>query len=293
VRAAAVNPLDWHHLRGEPFVLRAMTGLRRPKQLGLGADVAGVVESTGEGVTDLRPGDEVFGVAHGAFADYAVGDQLQLAVKPTHLTFEQAAAMPIAGVTALQGLCDHGGLETGDHVLVIGAAGGVGTFAIQLAKAMGAEVTGVCSTASVELVESLGADHVIDYTKEQVTHAGERYDVVLQVAGDHGLAELAGLLVRDGTLVMVGSGVGRDSRFSILGPLWRMVMARLVSRVTRRRIVVFIAKPRNASLLALLDHAAAGSLTPVIDGTYPLARAGEAILHLESGHAHGKTVLTI
>jgi NADPH:quinone reductase-like Zn-dependent oxidoreductase len=293
VRAAGVNPLDWHHARGEPFVLRAMTGLRRPKQSGLGADVAGVVESLGEGVNGLRPGDEVFGVAHAAFAEYAVGDQLQLALKPTHLSFEEAAALPIAGATALQGLCEHGGVEPGDRVLVIGAAGGVGTFAVQLAKAMGAEVTGVCSTAGVELVRSLGADHVIDYTKEPLTHAGEHYDVVLQIAGDYGLTELAGLLVSDGTLVVVGSGVGRDSRFSVLGPLWRMGTAHLVSRVRRRRIVMFIAKPRTPSLIALADHTAAGTVTPVLDSAYPLARAGEAILHLESGHAHGKTVLTI
>jgi len=292
VRAAGVNPLDWHHVRGEPFVLRAMTGLRRPKQPGVGADVAGVVESLGAGVTDLRPGDEVFGIAHGAFADFAVGDQGQLALKPNELTFEEAAALPIAGTTALQGLRDHGAVEPGDRVLVIGAAGGVGTFAIQLAKAMGAEVTGVCSTGSVGLVRSLGADHVIDYNNEQITRAGDGYDLVLQVAGDYGLRELAGLLARDGALVVVGSGVGRDSRFSILGPLVRMGSARLVSRVRRRRIVVFIAKTRTATLVALADHTTAGSVTPVIDSTYPLARAGEALLHLEGGHAHGKTVLT-
>src|SRR3954453_7509467 len=293
VRAASVNPLDWHHVRGEPFVLRAMTGMRRPKQPGLGADAAGVVDSVGEGVTDLRPGDEGFGIAHGAFAEYAVGDQTKLALKPAHLTFEQAAALPIAGTTALQALSEHGGVEGGNRGLILGAAGGVGTFAVQLAKAMGAEVTAVCGTGGVALVESLGAVRVIDYTKEPVTETTERYDVVFQVSGDYGLRELGRLVVPGGTLVIVGSGVGRDSRFSIFGPLWRLALAQVVARVQRRRIVTFVAKTRTASLQTLAEHTAAGTVTPLLERTYPLAQAGEALTHIENGHAHGKTVLTI
>ena len=290
VHAASANPVEWHLVRGEPFLLRLIAGLRVPKDSKVGGDVAGVVEAVGAGVTGLAPGDAVFGTADGSFAELACAKVERLARKPQAMTFEQAASIPVAACTALQALRDHGRLQPAQHVLVIGAAGGVGSFAVQIAKALGADVTGVCSTTHLDFVRALGADTVVDYTRE--APAG-RYDLVLQVAGDTSVAQLRRLLTAQGTLVIVGVGTGRDGKAGVLGPLGRMLIARIASRKNGRRVATFIAKIRTPDLETLAALAEDGRLQSAVERTYALEQAAAALTEIESGHSHGKLVLTI
>lgn len=289
VRAAALNPLDWHFMRGEPFVLRLMG---RAKQRIPGADVAGQVEKIGAQVTQFHPGDEVFGAVRGACAQYVCGKESSLVPKPARLTYEEAATIPVAGCTALQALRDHGQLQSGQRVLINGAAGGVGTFAVQIAKALGADVTAVCGTRNVELLRSIGADNVIDYTAGDFTRNGRQYDLILQVAGNRSVRELRRALAPQGTLIMVGGGTGREESGSgdMLGVLAPLIRS-LFSRFTRQRVRLILAKIRRNDLLAITELIEAGQLTPVVDRAYPLADTAAAIRYLEAGHARGKVVV--
>jgi NADPH:quinone reductase-like Zn-dependent oxidoreductase len=289
VHAASVNPADWRPLRGKPYLIRPMIGLRRPKQRIPGVDVAGIVEAVGKDVTQFQAGDEVFGARTGAFADYLCGVERNFVPKPAALTLEQAATIPIAGCTALQAMRDHGQLQPGQTVLINGAAGGVGTFAVQIAKALGAQVTGVCSTRNVEMVRSLGADRVIDYTQEDFTKGGQRYDLIVDNVGTRSLRHLRRVLTPEGTLVVVGA---RKSDW-LLGLLALPLKARLVSPFVGQRMIFFIAKLRNADLVVLRELIEAGKVTPVIDRAYPLSEVPEAIRYVESGHARGKVVITM
>lgn len=290
VCAAAANPVEWHVVRGEPFLIRLMTGLRRPKDGKVGGDVAGVVEAVGAGVTTLAKGDAVFGTADGSFAELACAKVERLARKPQSVTFEQAASIPVAGCTALQALRDHGRIEPEQRLLVIGAAGGVGSFAVQIAKALGADVTASCSAANLDFVRALGADTVVDYTRDEPPG---RYDVVLQVAGHASVASLRPLLTEQGTLVVVGTGTGRDGKTSALGPLARMLVARVASRKNGNRVATFIAKIRTPDLEALAALAESGRLRPAVERMYPLQQAAAALTQIETGHTRGKLVLTI
>ena len=289
VRAASVNPRDWHYLRGLPYIMRPI-GLRIPKDGGLGSDMAGQVEAVGRAVTRFRPGDEVYAfVLAGGFAEYARVPENVLGPKPANLSFEQAAAVPLAALTALQGLRDHGRVQPGQHVLIIGASGGVGTFAVQLAKLFGAEVTGVCSTRNLELVRSLGADHVIDYTREDFAGNGRRYDLVFQLAGTRSPAAIRRALTPRGRLIL-SSG---ESSGRWVGPMDRIVKAAALSPFVPQTLAPFEAKQSRDDLQVLKDLIEAGKLTPVIDRTYPLRETPEALRYLEKGHARGKVVITV
>ncbi len=287
VRAAGANAADWHIIGARPFIVRlAGYGLRRPKKPIPGTDVAGQVESVGPNVTRFRPGDEVFGWAQGAFAEYVRARENHFVPKPVAMTFEQAAAVPMAGCTALQGLRDTGELRSGQHVLIIGAAGGVGTFAVQIAKAFGAEVTGTCSSTKVDLVRSIGADHVLDHTREDFTQKGERYDLIFQLAGTRSPLECRRALTPKGTLVL-SSGEGG------LAVLSRMLQAFVSSPFVRQRLRTLATKETNEDLVALAALIEGGTITPVIDRTYSLGETPEAIRYLEGGHARGKVVITV
>jgi NADPH:quinone reductase-like Zn-dependent oxidoreductase len=290
VWAASANPADWHYLRGLPYIMRSQAGLRRPKNRVLERDVAGQVEAVGKAVTAFRPGDEVFAnVEAGGFAEYACVSEGLLEPKPANLTFEQAAAVPLAALTALQGLRDAGRVRPKQRVLIIGASGGVGTFAVQIAKSFGAEVTGVCSTRSVEMVRSLGADHVIDYTQEDFTQGGEKYDLILQLAGTRSPSDCRRALTSAGTLVL-SSG---ESSGRWIGPVARMIKATVLSPFVSQKLGSFLAKPKKDDLQFLKELIEAGTVTPVIDRTYPLREVPEAIRYLEEGHARGKIVITM
>jgi NADPH:quinone reductase-like Zn-dependent oxidoreductase len=293
VRAAAVNPADWHLIRGEPYIARLQWGLRTPKNRIPGCDLAGQVEAVGRNVTRLQPGDEVVGSpfmrGFGALAEWAsVSDDL-LGVKPANLSFDQAAAVPVAGLTALQGLRDHGRVERGHKVLIVGASGGVGTFAVQIAKHLGAEVTGVCSTRNVEMVRSLGADHVIDYTQEDFVQDGQRYDLIFQLAGTRSASDCRRALTAKGTLVL-SSG---ESSGRIVGPMGRVVSALALSPFVSQRLLSFTVKPNKEDLQSLKELIEAREVSPVIDRRYSLADAPEAIRYLEEGHARGKVVIGV
>jgi NADPH:quinone reductase-like Zn-dependent oxidoreductase len=289
VRAASVNPRDWHFLRGLPYVVRPF-GLRLPKSGVLGSDVAGQVEAVGRNVTRFRPGDAVYAhVLSGAFAEYAAVPEDVLGRQPANLSFEQAAAVPLAGLTALQGLRDQGRVRSGQRVLIIGASGGVGTFTVQLGKWFGAEVTGVCSTRNVNLVRSLGADQVIDYTREDVTRGGRTYDLIFQLAGTRSPSEFRRALTAKGTLVQ--SSGESDGRW--IGPLGRVVKAAVLSPFVSQRLGTFEAKASRQDLEVLKELIEAGTVTPVIDRTYPLIEVPEAIRYLEEGHARGKVIITV
>jgi NADPH:quinone reductase-like Zn-dependent oxidoreductase len=289
VHAASVNPLDWHAMRGLPYIARMEFGLRKPASAVLGVDFAGTVESVGKGVTQFQSGDEVFGGRGRALAEYmCVPEDRAIAVKPANLTFEQAAAVPAAGFTALQGIRDKGQVHAGQRVLINGAAGGVGTFAVQIAKAFSAEVTGVCSTRNVEMVRSIGADHVIDYTREDFTRPEQRYDVLLDAVGNRPASEVRRALTHNGTLVLVGGKGGR-----LLGPLTSFLTAAAMSRFVSQNLIPFLAKNNKADLLVLKELIEAGKITPVIDRSYPLRQAAEALRYLEQGHANGKVVITV
>jgi NADPH:quinone reductase-like Zn-dependent oxidoreductase len=286
VRAASINPADWYGLTGRPWVARAELGLRRPKTDRLGVDFAGTVEAVGKDVTQFRPGDEVFGGKSGALAEYICVREA-VALKPANVTPEQAAAVPVAAVTALQGLRDKGRLQAGDKVLINGASGGVGTFAVQIAKALGAEVTGVCSTRNVELVRSVGADHVVDYMQEDFTRSGERYDVMLDVAGTRSWSECARVLEPQATLVIVGAPKGGR----LLGPLGHVARLRLASLRSSAKAVFFVARLTRADLEVLAEMLTAGTVTPVVDKRYALSEIADAFEYLGAGHARGKVVV--
>jgi len=290
VRAASLNAYDWHIMRGAPLLARVGEGLRAPKTRGLGIDLAGEVEAVGKDVTGVRPGDAVFGGALGAFAQYVRVKPRSIVLKPSNISFEQAAASSMAGRTALQGLRDKGQLKPGQRVLINGAGGGVGTFAVQIAKALGGEVTAVCGTHNVELIRSLGADRVIDYTREDFTRCGQRFDLILDIAANRSLASCVRVLAPDGTLVVVGAaGSGRR-----VGPIvLRVLGASVRSRLGRQRIAMFIAKSAREDLIVLTELVEAGKLTPVIDRTYPLSQTAAAMRYLEQGHSRGKVVLTV
>jgi NADPH:quinone reductase-like Zn-dependent oxidoreductase len=286
VRAASVFSGDWHVVRGAPFFVRFATGLRRPRNPIPGIDLAGIVDVTGPGVTDLEPGDEVFGFAAGSLAELVCVPAGQLVRRPANMALADAATVPEAGMTALQALRDHGRVQPGQRVLVIGASGGVGTFAVQIAKALGAEVTGVCGPTNQELVRSIGADHVIDYTRTDVTSAGERYNVILQLAGTASPGRLRRALVPGGTLVL-SNGTGRVAGVD------RILAATILNPFVRERLAVFETKENGADLATLAAMIEAGQVRPVIDRTYPLAEAGEALRYLEAGHARGKIILAV
>ncbi|WP_235206367.1 NAD(P)-dependent alcohol dehydrogenase [Actinomadura welshii] len=292
VRAASVNPYDWRHVGADPKLVRLSIGLRRPRPgLVAGADLAGVVERVGDDVTGLRPGDEVFGeVRLGSFAETVAVPQDRLAVKPGRLTFEQAASVSMAGHTALQGLRDVGKISAGQRVLIIGASGGIGTFAVQLAKTFGAEVTGVCSTRNVELVRSLGADDVVDYSREDVLRRDERYDLVMDIVGNRSLAALRRVLTPGGTLVIVGGIASR--RGGLLGPAAQVVRGALTSPFVSQRIATVSWKPNSADLRFLAGLMENEQVAPVIDRTYPFAEIPDALRYIERGHARGKVAIT-
>jgi NADPH:quinone reductase-like Zn-dependent oxidoreductase len=293
VRAASLNPLDWHYMEGTPYMVRAMgVGLRKPKSPRLGVDLAGHVEAVGKNVTEFKPGDEVFGTGGGAaFAEYVCARKTKLVLKPANITFEQAAAVPIAALTALQGLRDTGKVQSGQKVLINGASGGVGTFAVQIAKSFGTEVTGVCSTKNLDLVRSLGADHVIDYTKEDFTKKDERYDVILDNVGNQPLSGFRRALKPQGICVMIGGGGPNDGRW--IGPMARPLKALLLSPFVSQKMSMMLAEIRQEDLTIMGDLMQSGKVKPVIDRTYPLSQIAEAMRYLEQGHARGKVVLTI
>ncbi|HVV14671.1 NAD(P)-dependent alcohol dehydrogenase [Amycolatopsis sp.] len=290
VHAASVDRGTWHIMSGLPYPIRlAGFGLRSPKSANPGRNLAGTVEAAGSGVTGFAPGDEVFGMAAGTFAQYAVARTGKLAAKPPSLSFEQAAAVPVSGVTALQAVRDHGRVQAGEKVLVVGASGGVGSFALQIAKASGAQVTAVCSARKVDMVRALGADHVIDYTRGDFAEGGRRYDVILDIGGNARLSRLRRALSARGRLIIVGGET--DGR--LLGGSDRQIRAKLLSLFVRQRLGTFVAKENAADLIALGELADDGKLTPAIDRTYQLTEVAAAIRHLLDGTARGKLVVSV
>jgi NADPH:quinone reductase-like Zn-dependent oxidoreductase len=293
IRAASINPLDWHYMEGTPYIMRAFgVGLRKPKDPRLGVDYSGTVEAVGKNVTQFKPGDDVFGGRGGTFAEYMCGRaDKAMVLKPANITFEQAASVPIAAITALQGLRDKGKIQPGQKVLINGASGGVGTFAVQIAKSFGAEVTGVCSTRNLDMVRSLGADHVIDYTKEDFTKGEQRYDLILDNVGTQPLSGFRHVLVPKGICVMIGGGGPNDG--GLIGPLARPLKALLVSPFVSQKMGMMMAELNKNDLTILGDLMQSGKVTPVIDRTYPLSQIAEALRYLEQGHARGKVVITM
>src|SRR5947208_2682501 len=293
VRAVSINPLDWHFIEGRPYIMRGMMGgMRKPKNPRLGVDYSGTVEAVGKNVTQFKPGDEVFGNKIGAFAEYLCprADRA-VAMKPANITFEQAAGIPVAGVTALQGVRDQAKVQPGQKVLINGASGGVGTFAVQIAKSFGAEVTGVCSARNTELVQSLGADHVIDYTKEDFTKSDQKYDVILDNVANHSLSESRRVLTPNGIYVMIGGGSANEQGF--VGALGKALNAAVYSRFIKQKMGMMMAQPSTKDLTLLAEMVESGKLKPVIDRTYKLAEVPEAVRYVEQGHARGKVVITV
>ncbi|PYL38926.1 MAG: alcohol dehydrogenase [Verrucomicrobia bacterium] len=292
VRAASVNPYDWHFIEGTPYIMRIGVGLRKPKDTRLGVDFAGTVEAVGKNVAQFKPGDDVFGGRGGAFAEYVCprADRA-VAIKPANITFEQAASVNIAGITALQALRDKGKVQPGQKVLINGASGGVGTFAVQIAKSFGADVTGVCSTRNLDMVRSLGADHVIDYTKEDFAKTGQQYDVILDNVPNHSLSDCRRVLTPKGKYVMIGGGGPNDDRW--VGPFGRVIATMLLSPFVSQEMGMMMADVSQKDLTILSDLMQAGKVTPVIDRRYKLSEVPEAIRYLEEGHARGKVVITL
>jgi NADPH:quinone reductase-like Zn-dependent oxidoreductase len=276
-------------MRGLPYLVRIASGLSRPKRTQLGMDVAGEVEATGSKVTQFKPGDAIFGSCHGAFAEFACASETKLAIKPQNITFEQAASVPVASYTALQGLRDKAKIQSGQHVLINGAAGGVGTFAVQIAKSFGTIVTGVCSTKNIELVRSIGADRVIDYTKENFTDGAVRYHAILDCVGNHSLSAIKRILNPKGTHIAVGGPTGKW----MIGAIAQAIALPLYSRFVGQNFVAILARASQADLITMHDLMKSGKVTPVIDRTYPLSEISEAIRYLETGHARGKLVITM
>ncbi len=288
VMAASANPLDWHRMRGEPFLARMGEGLRKPQDPRLGADVAGQVESVGKNVTEFKPGDEVFGaVGAGSFAEYVCTRDKNLALKPANVSFEAAAAAPVVGYTALQGLRDHGKIRAGQKVLVNGAAGGIGTFAVQLAKSYGTEVTGVCSTRNLDMVCSIGADHVVDYTREDFTRTGQQYDLIYDAIGNRSIFDYRRALAPLGKCVIAGfTSLPRLFEHMVLGPL--------VSRRGNRKVgMMGISNAKKEDLLTIQELLETGKVVSVIDRRYPLTETAEAIRYLETLHARGKVIINV
>ena len=287
VHAASVNPLDWHYMRGTPYFVRMLAGLRKPKVTRLGVDLAGQVEAVGRNIEQFKPGDEVFGACRGAFAEYGCASGGRLVLKPANVTFEQAAAVPVAAFTALQGLRDKGRIQPGQKILINGASGGVGTFAVQIAKSFGAEVTGVCSTRNLDMVRSIGADQVIDYTQEDFTKNGQRYDLIFDAVANHSVSDYRRALSPQGICVIVG--------FSTLFHMFQvMLVGSLVSRIGSKKIGgMGMAKPNKKDLVFIKELLEAGKVVPVIDRRYTLSEVPEAIRYLEEGHARGKVVITV
>lgn len=283
VRAASVNPVD--RIFRVPYILRILTGLRKPRDARVGADMAGQIEAVGKNITQFKPGDEVFGVCRGAFAEYRCASENKLAQKPTNISFEDAAAVPVAALTALQGLRDKGEIQPDQKVLVDGASGGVGTFAVQLAKSFGAEVTAVCSTGKVETARSLGADHVIDYTREDFTQGGRRYDLIFGANAHHSIFAYRRALRPRGIYVMAGGGGFQIFQGMVLGPL--------LSLLGSKKMRFFVANINQKDLGLLKDFLETGKVVPVIDRRYPLSRVAEALGYLEEKHAKGKIVITV
>lgn len=291
VYATSVNAADVHLLRGDPFVLRFVTGLLKPKRHILGADIAGRIEAVGKNVTRFRPGDDVFGdlsaagLGGGGFAEYVCAREDALVLKPAHISFEQAAAVPMAAVTALQGLRDKGKIQAGQKVLIHGASGGVGSFAVQIAKAFGAEVTAVCSTKKVELMRSLGADHVIDYTKQDFSQNGQHYDLILATNGNRSIFDYKRVLTPNGVYVMTGGSMSQMSQAMLLGPLLSMVGSQKMGNL--------LTKPNQNDLAFVKNLLETGKITPLLDRNYRLNEVPEAMRYLEAGHAKGKVVITM
>jgi NADPH:quinone reductase-like Zn-dependent oxidoreductase len=290
VHAAALNPVDWHYMRGSPYIMRLMSGLGSPNDARVGVDFAGTVEAVGKNVTRFKPGDEVFGGAGGAVAEYVVvRESSGVARKPANVTFEQAGSVAIAALTALQGLRDHGGLKPGQKVLINGASGGVGTFSVQIAKHLGAEVTGVCSTRNVQLVRSLGADHVIDYTQQDfAAGAAERYDLILDNVANRSLSDLRRVLKPTGSIVIVGGAPG-----NWIGPFWPPLKAAMLQPFVEQKMGTFMAKLTKDDLQLLGELMEAGKVTPVVDRRYALDEAAKAMAYLEAGRARGKVVVNV
>ena len=289
VQAASINPMDWHFLTGVPYMIRMMTGLRTPKRTVLGVDFAGTVESVGNDAKQFQPGDEVYGAGSGALAEYVCAREDRVVRKPPNLTFEQAATVPVAGLTALQALRDRGKVQAGQKVLINGASGGVGTFAVQIAKSLGAEVTGVCSTGNVDMVRSLGADRVVDYMQEDFTRSEQRYDLMLDVAGNRSWSEYSRVLGPRAIVIAVGGK--KTSRW--LFPLGDFIKARLASMGGSRKVAMFLAKMDQQDLLSLNALFEAGQVTPVIDRRYEFGEVREAFRYLGQGHARGKLVIIV
>ncbi len=289
VRAASLNPLDWHFMRGMPYPLRMMTGLRRPKDPRLGVDVAGQVEAVGRNVTQFKPGDEVFGSCRGAIAEYTCASEAALVRKPDNVTFDEAAAVAVAAITALQALRDKGQIQPGRKVLINGAAGGVGTFAVQIARSFGADVTGICSTRNVEMVLSIGADRVIDYTREDFTESGRRYDILLDCIGNHSLSACRRVLNPKGVYISVGG----PSEPWMIGTMAGWIADLMYSWfVSQKMIVFFLAKLNKDDLTVMQELLAGGKVRPVIDKRYSLSEVREAVRYLETGHVRGKLIVT-
>ena len=284
VRAASVNPLDRYSMRGAPLI-RLIPGRSKPKDPRLGVDLAGQVEAVGKQVTQFKPGDEVFGVGRGAFAEYACSPEDKLALKPANLSFEEAAVVTVAAITALQGLRDKGRIRPGQKVVIDGASGGVGTFAVQIAKSFGAEVTAVCSTRNVEMARSLGADYVIDYTRDDFTKSGQRYDLILGANAYHSIFDYWRALSENGIFVLAGGGLGRIFQSMLVGPL--------LSRMGSKKSRFFIANINQKDLVFLKELLETGKVVSTVDRSYPLGDAAEALRYLEEGHARGKVVVTV
>lgn len=291
VRAASLNALDWHLMKGRPAVVRLFLGLRRPKMTGIGRDVAGRVECVGRSVTRFKPGDDVFGLCRGSLADYACASESALVAKPANVSFEHAAAVPVAALTALQGLRDHGRIQPQQRVLINGAAGGVGTFAVQIAKSFGADVTGICSTRNVEMVRSIGADRVVDYTRENFTRSGERYDLIFDLVANHSFSACRRVLNPRGRIVVAGAG-GTDGR-AMGRRLGRLLIGALISQFVSQKVVFFVTRLKQGDLVAMGGLLESGKVTPVIDSRYRLGEASRAIRHLAEGHARGKIIVTV
>jgi NADPH:quinone reductase-like Zn-dependent oxidoreductase len=289
VRAASLNPLDWHFMRGTPYAVRIIAGLRKPRVPRLGVDVAGQVEALGAKVSQFKLGDDVFGSCKGAFAEYVCASESGLVMKPVNVTFEQAASVPVAAYTALQGLRDKGHIQAGQKALVNGAAGGVGTFAVQIAKSFGADVTGVCSTRNLDMVRSIGADRVIDYTQEDFTKSAQRYDLFFDCVGNHSLLASRGVLNPKG--IYVGAGGTTDNW--MIRPLLSAISSLVLSLFGNQKLLMVLAKPSKQDLTWMREHMESGKITPVIDRRYNLNEVPEAIRYLETGHARGKVIITL
>jgi NADPH:quinone reductase-like Zn-dependent oxidoreductase len=289
IHAASANPYDWHFMTGLPYFMRLQAGLLKPKANVLGADLAGQVEAVGKNVTQFQPGDEIFGIGAGTFAEYVCVSEDSVALNPDNLTLEQAAVVPLAAGTALQGLRDKGHIRAGHKVLINGASGGVGTFAVQIAKAFGAEVTGVCSTRNVDMVRSIGADHVIDYTHEDFAQGGERYDLMFDNVGNRSVSECRRVLTPKGVYI---ASFGQPEH-RMLGPLAQLLRMLVMSPFVSQKMTTFTAKESTEDLVVLKELIEAGKVTPVIDRTYPLSEVPEAIRYLGEGHAQGKIVITV